>query len=81
MSAPAPATFLTPEEIHELTDYELPRFQIAWLRNKGWRFEVGASGRPRVARAYWERRMVGEATTADPAPVARHNFGALRRVK
>jgi hypothetical protein len=34
-----------------------------------------------VARAYFERKMVGEASTAEPPLAARHNFGALRRVK
>lgn len=30
---------------------------IAWLTQNRWRFEVGASGLPRVARAYHDKKM------------------------
>lgn len=70
--------FLTADELIELTGYRIARYQVAWLRNRGWRFETNAAGAPRVARAYLERKMVGEALTADPGPPARHNFEALR---
>jgi hypothetical protein len=30
---------------------------IAWLSANRWRFEVGSSGLPRVARAYHDRKM------------------------
>ena len=73
--------FLNPDELIELTGYKRGAEQCRWLKKKAWRFEPTASGAPRVARAYFERRMVGEAATADPAPPARHNFGALRAVK
>lgn len=73
--------FLTPEELHELTGYRRPAEQRAFLKRKGWRFEVNAAGKPRVARAHLERRLVGEARTEEPGPAARHNFGALRAVK
>ena len=75
------ALFLTTEELAELTGYRVARYQIAWLRNRGWRFETNHAGAPRVARAHFERKMVGEAVTAEPGPAARHNFGALVRVK
>lgn len=73
--------FLTDEELHELTGYVISKYQAGWLKRGDWIFEVNAAGAPRVARAYFERRMVGEATTPDPAPRAQHNFGAIRRVK
>lgn len=76
-----PGLFLSAEEIVELTGYRLAKFQVAWLRKRGWRFETNAAGAPRIARAYFERKMVGEARAEDPGPVARHNFGALRVVK
>lgn len=50
---------LTPAELIDLTDRRRASAQIAWLRSHGWRFEVSAGGRPKVARAEYERRMVG----------------------
>jgi hypothetical protein len=73
--------FLQPDEIEALTGYKRPAEQCAFLKRKGWRFEQNAAGAPRVARAYFERRMVGQAASEAPAPPARHNFGALRVVK
>jgi hypothetical protein len=64
------ALFLTREELRELTGYQISRYQIAWLKARRWRFETTAAGVPRVARAYFERKMVGEAKTADPLPSA-----------
>lgn len=70
--------FLSSEELHGLTGYRLGKYQAAELKRRGWRFEVNAAGAPLVARAYFERRMVGVATAAEvPAP-ARHNFEALK---
>lgn len=75
----APGLFLTAEELHELTGYQVAKYQVAWLRARGWRFEQNAAGAPIVARAYMERRMVGEVATAPPGPAARHNFEALSK--
>lgn len=63
-------TFLTPDELVTLTGYVRPSAQLRYLREHRWRFEVNASGHPRVARAYFERRMVAkEAGVVDlPAP-------------
>lgn len=73
--------FLQPAELEALTGYKRGAEQVAWLRRKGWRFEQNAAGAPRVARAYFERRMVGEVSSEAPALPARHNFNALRVVK
>lgn len=73
--------FLTDPELVDLTGYRVSRYQVAWLTNRGWKFVTNAAGAPRVARAYFERKMVGEASSAEPPLPARHNFGALRRVK
>jgi hypothetical protein len=73
--------FLDPNELHELTGYRRAHEQKRWLAARRWKFEENAAGQPRVARAYLERRMVGEAATSEPLPAARHNFGALRAVK
>lgn len=51
------ALILTPEEVADLTDYAQPKRQIAYLVEHGWRFEVGASGRPKIARSYYDERM------------------------
>jgi hypothetical protein len=53
--------FLNAIEVFDLTGYRLAKYQVAWLRRRGWRFETNAAGAPRVARAYFERKMVGEA--------------------
>lgn len=50
--------FLTPAELAELTGYKRPSAQARWLTSHGWRFALNAAGHPRVARAYFERRMV-----------------------
>jgi len=37
---------------------------VNWLTSHRWRFEVGASGLPRVARAYHDKKMgISEETT------------------
>ncbi len=56
--------FLTAAELRDLTDRQHADAQIAWLRARGWPFEVSASGRPKVARAEWERRMLSGAGSA-----------------
>lgn len=61
--------FLTPEEITALTDYKRPADQIRWLTERGYRFEVGASGRPKVLRSVVEQRLgVSKSTHAPTAP-------------
>lgn len=56
---------LTPDELRELTDRVRYADQIAWLRQRGWRFELSATGRPKVAKAEFERRMVAGAKAKD----------------
>lgn len=74
---------LTPEELFELTGLQQHAAQRRWLESNGWRYEIDVRGRPKVARAYFERKMSEEAaleTTADGEPA--HwavNVGALRR--
>ena len=66
--------FLAPEEMTALTGYARRSGQIQWLREHGWRFELDRDGSPRVARAYMERRMVGDADRPEPPA---HNWSAL----
>lgn len=49
--------FLTPDQLHELTDYKRAADQIRWLREKGYPFEIGASGRPKVLSSMIEIRL------------------------
>lgn len=62
---------LTDEEVEQLTQYKRPADQRRWLREHGFRFVIGARGRPRVARAEAERHLVGSddrrRQTAEPA--------------
>ncbi len=54
--------FLSRDELQELTGYRQAAAQMRWLTDRGWRFEVGGDGRPKVARAEQERRMLGSRT-------------------
>lgn len=49
--------FLTREELRDLTDYKRPSDQIRWLTEHGYRFDVGASGRPKVLRSFVGNRL------------------------
>lgn len=49
---------LVTEEIAELTGRSQPAAQIRWLKTRGWLFEIGGDGLPKVAKAYFDRRMV-----------------------
>jgi len=51
--------FLSAENLYELTERRRPSDQIAWLRDRGWRFEVSAAGRPRVLVEEMQRKMLG----------------------
>jgi hypothetical protein len=69
---------LTPDELCALTGRKQPSKQVAWLTANGWRFALNANGRPVVARAYYERRMVaGPARATADVPVP--DFAALER--
>lgn len=50
-------TYLTKDEMIELTDRQLPSKQIEWLKRNGWKFAVSAAGHPKVARTYHEFRL------------------------
>ena len=73
--------FLLPHELVALTGYKRGAEQIAWLKARRWLHETTAAGAPRVARAYFERRLVGQATASEPPAPTRHDFGALQVVK
>lgn len=78
---PGSGLFLDKTELGELTGYRTAKRQIAWLRSHAWKFELTGAGAPRVARAFFERRMVGQAVTAEPTLPAKHHLERLRVVK
>ncbi len=49
---------LSRAELVELTGRQHADSQAAWLVARGWPFQLDADGRPKVARAEWERRML-----------------------
>lgn len=50
---------ITREQLEELTDCKQAVGQVAWLRSRAWRFELGVTGRPKVDTAEYERHMIG----------------------
>lgn len=66
---------LTAAELFDLTGRVRPGAQVAWLRRNRWRFALDSDGRPRVYRAYYDRRMLGE-QAQEPGP--RPDFEAIR---
>lgn len=67
--------FLTSSEVEALTGFKMAARQVAWLRTKGWRFEINGNRRPIVARKYVEKMLgcgVPDQNTYTP------NFSALR---
>ncbi|MCE5393963.1 MAG: DUF4224 domain-containing protein [Acidithiobacillus sp.] len=53
------ATFLTPEDLYNLTGLKTKPGQIRWLQERGYRHEVSAVGRPVVLWAEVERHLIG----------------------
>lgn len=70
-----PPVFLMPEEVEVLTGFKSLGRQVAWLRNKGWRFELNGCKRPIIARRYAEALLGCDDHTGMHA---RPNFDALR---
>ena len=60
--------YLTDAELFELTGRRQPKRQAVWLARNGWRFAVTDHGKPRIARAYWAKRLADD-TTAGPVRV------------
>lgn len=73
--------FLTQQELVELTALRQHCAQRRWLDRFGWIYEVGSDGRPKVARKYFERRMVenSQVETGQTPPIRYEvNVAALR---
>lgn len=67
--------FLIPEEVEVLTGFKTSARQVAWLRIKGWRFELNGNRRPIISRRYAEM-LLGYGGHEDQQ--AKPNFAALR---
>lgn len=67
---------LTRDELVALTEHRRRAGVIAWLKARGWVYEIGKSGWPRVSAAYAESRLGGsqKAVVASDEP----NWSALR---
>ena len=50
-------TFLTAQEIEELTDLKQSAAQVRWLASRGWPFEISALGKVKVLRSLMEAKM------------------------
>lgn len=50
---------LTPTDLEALTGYKRSSDQQRWLVAHAWVFEIGGDRRPKVLRAYAERRLGG----------------------
>lgn len=51
------ALLVPPNKMVEITDYKRPKDQIRWLVDNGWKFGIGASGKPKVTIAEMHKRM------------------------
>ena len=49
--------FLTANDLADLTGYVVSAYQCRWLDRHGYPFETAATGRPKVLRAYVEKRL------------------------
>lgn len=65
---------MTDDEMQELTGYKSAKFQIEWLRARGWIFEINRVGRPKVDREYYRGRM---GNAREPEPAAGPNWSAM----
>jgi hypothetical protein len=62
----AATAYLSADELAQLVDCKPNQRSrmVSWLTSNRWRFEVGSSGLPRVARAYHDKKMgISEETT------------------
>ena len=68
--------FMTPDELKTLTGYELPAWQMRWLKSHGYQFEQAASGRPVVLRSHVINKLSGDSKQSEWVP----NVAAIRKV-
>lgn len=71
--------FLTHHEISDLTGLRQCAAQRRWLDANEWVYQIDSQGRPKVARAFFERKMT-ESVVVEPQPQSQWNVNveALR---
>lgn len=57
-SSDTASTFLSRDEVQELTGLRQRRAQTRWLTDRGWRFEVAAGGFVKILRAEMQQKML-----------------------
>lgn len=60
--------FVTQSELKDLTDLKKPAAIARWLNERGYVFEVSATGWPKVARVLLEARLGLVTPTSKPRP-------------
>jgi hypothetical protein len=74
-----PSILLTLAEVHELTGRKQSAAQTRWLAERGWKYELDSDGHPKVAREYFEQRLVqGPPATGPQTAEFAVNVEALR---
>jgi len=61
--------------VEVLTGFKTPARQVAWLRIKGWRFELNGNRRPIISRRYAEMLL---GCDGHQEQQTKPNFAALR---
>lgn len=51
------STFLSPDELADLTDTPVKALQCSWLDQKGWIYTLSRMGNPKVLRSYAEQKL------------------------
>jgi hypothetical protein len=74
-------TYLSADELRELTGCAHRARQRAWLDANRWPYAVAATGHIRVLREYWRARLTGAQPVAPSVHAERaHNFAAIEGI-
>lgn len=68
--------YLTRPELRALTGTPMRARQQRWLAANGWRFVVDAHGEVKVARAFHDRKLLGDARETTAPALVRPNLAA-----
>lgn len=75
--------FLTETELRDLTGYVRPSAQIRWLRTRGYRFEIGGDGLPRLSKNVVIEKLGGvvvEIEEPKPAPLPPYEIEPIEAI-
>lgn len=68
-------TFLSNDELKDLTDLKIAKAQIRWLSNHSFPFKIGASSKPKVLRSFVINRLQ---ETSKTTLINEPNFDGIR---